>query len=111
MNILRNIPRLNRNAAAVIVIAIIVVAAVILVKTGVINIGSKSSVVTYASDSKTGYRSYNDGYIQYTKDGAKFLTKSGSDSWDDAYTMISPIIDEKGIYTAIFETGGRAVRV
>ncbi|MEA4974031.1 MAG: DUF5711 family protein [Candidatus Metalachnospira sp.] len=111
LNILRNIPRLNRNAAAVIVIAIIVVAAVILVKTGVINIGSKSSVVTYASDSKTGYRSYNDGYIQYTKDGAKFLTKSGSESWDDAYTMISPIIDEKGIYTAIFETGGRAVRV
>lgn len=107
-----NIPRLNRRSMpTVIIIVIIAAAAVVLAKAGVINLGSKTSVVTYASDSKTGYRSYDDGYIQYTKDGAKFLTKSGSESWNDVYTMTSPIIDERGKYTAVFETDGRAVRV
>lgn len=107
----KNIPRLNRNTATAIIFAFIAVAAIILFKSGVINIGSKAAVITYASDSKTGYRSYDDGYIQYTKDGARFYTKSGKQSWDDAYTMVSPTIDEKGKYTAIFETGGRTVRV
>lgn len=107
-----NITRLSkRNFSVVIIIVIIAVAAVVLSKTGIINIGNKSYVTTYASDSKTGYRSYDNGYIQYTKDGAKFLTKSGSESWNDVYTMTSPIIDKRGKYTALFEIDGRTVRV
>jgi len=108
----RNISRLNiRNVLIVIVIVVISVAAAVLAKTGIINFGSKAAVMTYASDSKTGYRSYDDGFIQYTKDGAKFLTKSGGETWNDVFTMTSPVISERGKYTAIFETGGRSVRV
>lgn len=107
----RSFFRINRNL--LIIIAGIVTAVILIgvFKTGVFDTVNKPSIVTYASDSKTGYRSYDNGYIQYTKDGAKFFAKTGKQVWSDPYVMTSPIVSKRGEYTAVFETGGRAVRV
>lgn len=103
--------RPNRNLRMIIGVIIITGILSALFKTGMFDAADKSSIITYASDSKTGYRSYGNGYIQYTKDGAKFFTKSGKQEWNDPYVMTSPIVSQKGDYTAVFETGGRSVRV
>lgn len=95
------------------VISVIIIAAAIAAVLFAYNggLGSSSAVLSYGADSKAAYRTYSGGAIQYTKDGASFYNKSGEQLWNDAYSMVTPLIVERGDYTAIFETDGRSIRV
>lgn len=94
-------------------IAVVVVIAAVVVfanNRGLLG-NSRASVVTYASDSKTGYRTYGNEYLQYTRDGVKYFSKSGEQLWSDSYVMTSPVVVQKDDCTAIFETDGRLIKV
>ena len=94
----------------IVAVAVIVAAVVFANNRGMFGEG-KAAVVTYASDSKTGYRTYGNEYLQYTRDGVKYFSKSGEQLWSDGYVMTSPVVVQKGDCTAIFETDGRLVKV
>lgn len=92
-----------------IAIAVAVIAGAIFITNS--GIGQNGKVISYGADSKAAFRVYDSGFMQYTKDGVTYFGSSGDKSWTDSYTMTSPVAMERGDYTAIFETGGRNVRV
>ena len=96
-----------------IVISVIIIAAAVAAVLFAYNggLGGRGTLLSYGADSKAAYRPYSGGAIQYTKDGASFYSKSGEQLWNDAYSMVTPLVVERGDYTAIFETDGRSVRV
>lgn len=76
-----------------------------------ISLNSGGKVISYGADSRTYYRTYGSDTLQYTKDRAVFYNSSWEQQWSDPYTMESPIAVERDKYTAIFETGGRSIKV
>ena len=92
---------------ASVIIAVAVIAVLIISKFGFGN----GFTVTYSADSKVAYRTYGTDSLQYTKDGVTYYNEAGTAIWNDSYTMTSPIAVERNDYTAIFETGGRTVKM
>ena len=95
-----------------VIISVIIIAAAIAAVLFISNIGFGDGFTTsYSADSKVAYRTYGSDALQYTKDGVTYYNRSGSPVWNDTYSMTSPIAVEREEYTAIFETGGRSVKV
>ncbi len=99
---------IKRIFIPIVLAAVIIAGALFVINSG---IGQNGNVISYGADSKAAFRVYSGGFMQYTKDGAVYYGVSGNESWADSYTMTSPVAIERGDYTAIFETGGRNVRV
>lgn len=99
---------IKRIIIPIAIAAVIIAGAIFIVNSG---IGQSGKVISYGADSKTAFRIYDGGFIQYTKDGANYYGGSGSKTWSDTYTMTTPVSVERGDYTAVFEAGGRNVRV
>ena len=92
----------------IVIAAAVIGGALVLLNSG---IGQNGKVISYGADSKTAFRVYENGFLQYTKDGVNYYGGTGNKSWSDSYTMTTPIAVERGDYTAIFESDGRSVRV
>ena len=88
--------------------AVIIAGAIFFINSG---IGQKGKVITYGADSKTAFRIYDGGFLQYTKDGITYYGSSGNKTWTDSYGLTTPIAVSRGDYTALYESEGRNVRV
>ncbi len=95
-----------------ILITVLALAAVIAASALVLNISSGSSaMMRVENDATTGYKNFDGGILQYTKERAVFYDKSWKQAWSDSYAMSAPTAVERGSYAALFETGGRNIRV
>ncbi|GFI62343.1 hypothetical protein IMSAG049_01525 [Clostridiales bacterium] len=92
----------------IIILLVVVIGAIIFAVSFRAGLGNE---ITYGIDSRTACRTYGSGFIQYTRDGVAYYNSSGERVWNDTYTMTTPIAVERDDFTAIFETGGRSVRV
>lgn len=90
------------------VIAIVVITIICIVN---VSLGSMSKTLSYGADSRTAFRPYGNETLMYTKDGVSYYNSSWETKWTDAYSMAAPIMEERGEYTAIYETGGRSIRL
>ena len=105
-----NIKRHVKTKSIIIASVIIAVAAIAVLIISKFGFGN-GFTVTYSADSKVAYRTYGTDSLQYTKDGVTYYNDAGTAVWNDSYTMTSPIAVERNDYTAIFETGGRTVKM
>lgn len=108
INYRNNSSNIKKLLIPIAIAAVIIGGALFFLNSG---IGQNGKVISYGADSKTSFRTYDNGFLQYTKDGVNYYGSTGSKSWSDSYTMTTPIAVERGDYTAIFETEGRSVRV
>lgn len=71
----------------------------------------EKEIVSVETDTKSIFKVYEKGFVQCTKDGAKFYNLSGIQKWNDTYTITSPVVVKEGEYMAIAEYLGRNIRV
>ena len=64
--------------------------------------------IDFTIDSKTTFRELKDGYIRCTKDG---VTCVGSSTWNETYTLNSPVLISDGNITAVTELKNRTAYV
>lgn len=59
----------------------------------------------------TGYESFGDNLLKYTKDGATYLDRSGKAVWSISYQLKSPICYVNGDYAVIGDQQGNALYI
>ena len=59
----------------------------------------------------TGYVSFGENILKYTRDGASYIDASGKDIWIQSYEMNSPIVAVNGNYAAIADQQGNSIYI
>ena len=68
--------------------------------------GDSGSIETFRA-----YRSFADGIIKYTKDGAEYIDSKGNVVWERSYQLTSPIIDVSNDYAVIGDQGSTHIYI
>lgn len=64
-----------------------------------------------AESTFTGYESFGDNVLKYTRDGAAYIDASGKDIWIQSYEMNDPIVAVCGDYAAIADRQGTSIYI
>ncbi len=59
----------------------------------------------------TGYASFGENVLKYTRDGASYIDASGKDIWIQSYEMNAPIVAVCGNYAAIADQQGNSIYI
>ncbi len=59
----------------------------------------------------TGYVSFGENVIKYTRDGASYIDASGKDIWIQSYEMNAPVVAVCGGYAAIADQQGNSIYI
>ncbi len=59
----------------------------------------------------TGYVSFGENVLKYTRDGASYIDASGKDVWIQSYEMNAPIVAVCGDYAAIADQQGNSIYI
>ncbi len=59
----------------------------------------------------TGYVSFGENVLKYTRDGASYIDASGKDIWIQSYEMNAPIVAVCGDYAAIADQQGNSIYI
>ncbi len=59
----------------------------------------------------TGYVSFGENVLKYTRDGASYIDGSGKDIWIQSYEMNNPIVAVCGNYAAIADQQGNSIYI
>lgn len=65
-----------------------------------------------ASDSSfTGYKSFGENLLKYTRDGASYIDRSGNTVWSLSYQMKSPLCYVNGSYAVLADAQGNTIYI
>ncbi|MEA4815233.1 MAG: DUF5711 family protein [Lachnospiraceae bacterium] len=70
-----------------------------------------SESIKIEEDSRSTFVSYDNAFMQCTKDGIKYFVLGEDQKWNDTYTMANPYVVSEGGYTAVFEPMGRVIKL
>ncbi len=59
----------------------------------------------------SGYESYGENVIKYTRDGAAYLGADGGEIWNQPYEMTSPFAETRGDYAVIADKNGYSLYI
>ncbi len=59
----------------------------------------------------TGYASFGENVLKYTRDGASYIDASGKDIWIQSYEMNAPVVAVCGGYAAIADQQGNSIYI
>ncbi|MBE6008300.1 MAG: hypothetical protein E7235_03770 [Lachnospiraceae bacterium] len=67
--------------------------------------------IVIEEDGKSTFVPYGKGFMHFTRDGVKFYSSLGALSWNDVYTIVSPVVVTGGSYSAVIDILGKTARV
>ncbi|MCI8506418.1 MAG: hypothetical protein HFI67_09555 [Lachnospiraceae bacterium] len=64
-----------------------------------------------AADASSGYETYGENLLRYTRDGVSYLNRKGEEIWNQAFEMKSPFAAVRGDYAVIADRNGYAIYI
>lgn len=69
------------------------------------------SSIERESTNVTKFEEFSDYILEYSNDGVLCMTKSGNPVWNQAFEMVSPMIEICGEYLAVYDQGGTQIYI